>query len=217
MAVRIILADDHKILREGLRLILARHPEIEVIAEANTGREALEQTAKLHPDVIVMDIAMPDLNGIEATRQILKDNPNTKVIALSLYADRSYVLGMLEAGASAYVLKANAGDELLRAIQAVIHGRKYLSAEITDRVVDSYTQRAFPSGQDIHTKLGTREREVLQLLAEGHSSKNIADLLHISIRTAETHRRNIMNKLGLHNMADLIKYAIRHGLTSLDD
>jgi DNA-binding NarL/FixJ family response regulator len=216
MSIRVILADDHKILCEGLRLILSRQPDIEVVAEANTGREVLELVRKQEPDVVVMDIAMPDMNGIEATRQLVKDYPKIKVIGLSLYADRSYVLGMLEAGASAYILKANAAEDLIRAIESAMNGRKYLCPEITDRVVDSYTQRMFPSEEVIHTKLGAREREVLQLLAEGHSSKEIADSLHISARTAETHRRNIMNKLGLHNSAELIKYAIRHGLTSLE-
>ena len=216
MTVRVVLADDHAILREGLRLVLARWKDVEVVAEADDGRKAVELARKLYPDVVVMDIAMPDLNGMEATRQILADNPNVEVIALSAYVDRRYVMGMLDAGATAYVLKANAGDELIRAIEAVLAGKRYLTPEAADTVVDSYTRRPLPTQQLALTELRPREREVLQLLAEGHSSPSIARALHISVRTVEAHRRNIMHRLDLHSIAELTKYAVREGLTELE-
>ena len=216
MTVRVVLADDHAILREGLRLVLARREDLEVVAEADDGREAVELVRELRPDVVVMNIAMADLSGMEATRQILAHNPDVKVIALSAYADRRYVLGMLDAGAKAYVLKANAGDELIRAIEAALAGKRYLTPEAADTVVDSYTRRLFPTDDSAATELGPREREVLQLLAEGHNSPSIARALHISVRTVEAHRRNIMRRLDLHSIAELTKYAVREGLTELE-
>lgn len=216
MSIRILLAEDHAIVREGLRWILQRQQDMEVVAEAENGRQAVELARRVRPDVVVMDIAMPELNGMEATRQVLADNPDAKVIALSAYADRRYVLGMLDAGAKAYVLKSNAGDELVRAIQAVHAGKRYLTPEVADTVVDSYTRRLLPADDRAATELSPREREVLQLLAEGHSSPQIARKLHISNRTVEAHRRNIMRTLDLHSIADLTKYAVREGLTELD-
>lgn len=218
MSIRVILADDHQIVREGLRLILKRHEDIDVVAEANNGREAIDLARKLHPEIVVMDIAMPDLNGIDATRQVLRDDSHVRVIALSAYADRRYVLGMLDAGASGYVLKANAGKELIGAIRSAMQGGRYLTPEVAEMVVDGHTVSAgqAPPAKPPESLLSPREREVLQLLAEGKSSKEIAASLYIATRTAETHRRNIVKKLGLHSIAELTKYAIREGLTPLD-
>ena len=216
MSIRVLLADDHSMMREGLRFILERAADVEVVGEAENGRTVLEMADRLKPDVVVMDIGMADLNGVEATRRLRAGHPKIKVIGLSMYSDKRYVLGMLEAGASGYVFKGAAGTELVRAIEAAGRGRKYLSSQITDVVVDSYVERQFPAGNTAYSALGNREREVLQLLAEGKTSKEIASRLNISPATVETHRRNIMKKLDIHSIAELTKYAIREGLTDLD-
>jgi two-component system NarL family response regulator len=216
MSIRILLADDHQIMRDGLRAILAAEPGFQIVGEAENGRDAAAIARTLVPDVVIMDIGMPDLNGVEATRQIKADNPVVKVIALSMYADRGYVLGILEAGASGYVLKTGAYDELQRAVKAVIQGKTYLSPDVTQMVVDAQVRGPAQDGASPQTRLGPREREIVQLLAEGHTSPEIARRMHISTRTVETHRRNIMKKLDLHSVAELTKYAIREGLTSLD-
>jgi len=216
MNIRVILADDHQIMREGIRLILDRATGIEVLGEAENGHAAVELVGRLLPDVVIMDVAMPDLNGIEATRQIKADNPQVKVIGLSAYADRSYVLGLLDTGADGYVLKSAAGDELVHAIRAVMTNRKYLSSEIAGIVVDSFVRREALSDTAASHLLGNKEREILQLLAEGKSSKEIAAIQCISAATVDTHRKNIMHKLNLHTVAELTKYAIREGLTSLE-
>lgn len=216
MTIRVILADDHEIVREGLRMVLDRHDDIDVAAEAHNGRQAVDMARTLAPDIVVMDIAMDGLNGIDATQQILRDNATAKVIALSAYADRRYVLGMLDAGASGYVLKANAGHELVAAIRSVMQGNKYLAPEVTNLVVDGQRHNPTAVAAPGNAAISMREREVLQLLAEGKSSKEIAASLYISARTAETHRRNIARKLNLHSVAELTKYAIREGLTRLE-
>jgi len=216
MSIRILLADDHRIMRDGLRAILASEENFEIVGEAENGREAARLARALVPDVVIMDIGMPDLNGVEATRQIKADNPGVKVIALSMYADRGYVLGMLEAGAAGYVLKTGAYDEVHRAVTAVSQGKNYLSPDITQMVVDAQVRVPSKHGPSAQMELGPREREIVQLLAEGHTSPEIAKRLHISTRTVETHRRNIMKKLDLHSVADITKYAIREGLTSLE-
>jgi two-component system, NarL family, response regulator NreC len=216
MTIRVVLADDHRMMRDGLRLILGQAPQIMVVGEAENGRQAVELAAAQRPHLVVMDIGMQDLNGIEATRQIRTSNPAIQVIGLSMYTDKRYVLGMLEAGAAGYVLKSAAGVELVRAIEAVYAGRHYLSPEIAGVVVGSYVGRQFPTDHSVFAKLGEREREVLQLLAEGFSSKEAAARLKISAATVETHRRNIMRKLDLHSVVELTKYAIREGLVDLD-
>ncbi len=216
MSIRVLLADDHTIVREGLRWILKQSQDIEIVAEADNGRDAIKLAHQLLPDVVLMDIAMADLNGMEAARQILADNPTVKIVALSAYDDRRYVMGMLDAGATAYVLKANAGDELLQAVQAVLDGKTYLTPEVADKAVDNYTHRPLTKADRERMELGPREREVLQLVAEGNSSAQVAARLKISIRTVDAHRRNIMRKLDLHSVADLTKYAVRQGLTRLD-
>ena len=216
MSTRILLADDHRMMRDGLRTILEAEPGLEVVGEAVNGRTAVELARELMPDVVVMDIAMSDMNGIEATRRIVADNPEVKIVALSTYADRRYVLEMLDAGASGYVVKAAACEELVQAISIVARGKSYLSPEITGIVVDGYVGRQFAGPGAPGAALGAREREVLQLVAEGNSSREIAASLKISLKTVEAHRRNIMEKLGLHTVAELTKYAIREGLTSLE-
>ena len=215
MSIRVLLVDDHTIMREGLRLLLEKMPEVEVVAEADDGFQAINLAKSLVPDVVVMDVGMPELNGVEATSVILADNPDIKVIALSVYSDRQYILGMLKAGASGYVLKAAAGEELFRAIEAVTKNKKYISTQVADVVIDGYIGKTSTPGKSVRTELGSRERQVLQLLSEGMSSPNIANRLNIAIKTVETHRRNIMKKLNIHSVAKLTKYAIREGLTEL--
>jgi two-component system response regulator NreC len=216
MSVRIILADDHKIMREGLRALLAKQKEIEVIAEADSGRGVIELCSQLHPDVVVIDISMPDLNGIDAARQITREAPDIKVIALSMHSDKKYVKEMLAAGASGYLLKDAAFEELGMAIATVLKNKTYLSPQITDTVVKDYVNENVPRDSIASTALSPREREVLQLIAEGKSTRDIAAKLYVSVKTIETHRKQIMAKLGLNSIAEITKYAIREGLTSVE-
>ena len=216
MTIKILLADDHRIMRDGLCALLKNEPDIEVVAEGDNGREAVEMSRKLKPNVVVMDMSMPGLNGVEATRQILALNDNVKVLVLSMHADKRFVIGALSAGASGYVLKDCAFEELVRAIHTVAVNQTYLSPSIADIVVESY-KRSQPSPNQSFPVLTPREREVLQLLTEGVSVKKIASLLRVSAKTIETHRQHIMEKLNTHSVAELTKYAIREGLTSLDN
>jgi two-component system NarL family response regulator len=216
MAIRVLLVDDHELMREGLRAILARERELEVVGEAAGGREAVALAAALRPDVVIMDVAMKDMNGIEATRQIRAGRHAARVVALSSHADRRYVAAILEAGASGYVLKANAYDELLRAVHAVAKGKGYVCADVASGVIEAAARSGAAPGS-VFARLGPREREVLQLLAEGLSSPQIARRLHVATTTVESHRRNLMGKLGLHSVAELTKYAVREGLTSLEE
>lgn len=216
MSIRVLLADDHQMLRDALRSMLESEGRLQVVGEAGDGRKAVSMARTLAPDIVVMDITMPDLNGVDATHQIKAENPAVKVIALSRHSDRRYVLRMLEAGASGYVLKAAAYDELRRAIQVVSEGKSYLSPDITGIVVDAHVRPPRDADASVDAALGPREREIVQLLAEGYTSPEIGKRLHISARTVETHRRNIMKKLGLHSVAELTKYAVREGLTPLD-
>ncbi|MFO0752330.1 MAG: response regulator transcription factor [Thermodesulfovibrionales bacterium] len=214
MSLKVLLADDHKIVRDGLRTLLQKNSDIEVIAEAEDGREAVQLVRKMAPEIVVMDIAMPDLNGIEAARQIMAEQPGIKVIALSMHSDKRFVMEMLKAGASAYLLKDCAFEELVLAIRAVMENKTYLSPGIAGVVVEDFihSRKEEPS---VFSVLTDREREVLQLLAEGETTKEIASHLRVSIKTIETHRNRIMDKLGIHTIAELTKYAIREGLTSL--
>lgn len=216
MPTRVILADDHRILREGLRSLVSGLPGVEVVAEAEDGRTTVELTRKLSPHVVVMDVGMPDLNGIEATRQIVDITPQVKVIALSMHSDARYVSAMLQAGASGYLLKDSAFEELARALQTVTANRTYLSPGISHTLVEDYVRHLATGTLAEKPALSPREKEVLQLLAEGSSTKQIADRLGISPKTADTHRQQIMNKLGLRSVAELTKYAVREGLTSLE-
>jgi DNA-binding NarL/FixJ family response regulator len=214
--MRVVLADDHKMMRDGLRAVLEK-AGVEVVGEAATGREAIAVAQRTNPDVVVIDIAMPELNGIDATRRLRAESPSIKVVALSMNSDRRYVLAMLEAGAAGYLLKNSASEELLAALNAVQRGQTYLSPVIASYVVDR-AMRSEPSasGRSPERPLSAREREVLQLIAEGKSSKEVASALQIAVPTVETHRRQIMNKLNLRTVAELTKYAIREGLTSAD-
>ncbi len=216
MSIRVLLIDDHKMMREGLRAMLAEEPEIDIVGEAAEGRTGLDLVGTLSPDVVVMDIGMPDLNGIEATRRIRNEYPNVKVVALSTHADKHYVHYMLKAGASAYVLKMSAFNELVQAVRAARFGQTFLSPEIAGAVIARAMQTPKQAEVSVYSSLTSREREVLQLVAEGRASTEIATEMHISIKTVETHRRNLAHKLGLRGTAELTKYAIREGLTSLD-
>ncbi len=217
MSIRVILADDHKIIRDGLRALIESEPDMELLADADNGRTAVELARKLKPTVVVMDIGMPDLNGMDATRQIQAEAPCVKVIALSMHADKRYVAGMLSAGASGYLLKDCAFEELSNAIRAVAANKTYLSPGISGVVVSDYVQRLKGDAPALRPGLTPREREVLQLVAEGKSTKEIAALLHVSQKTIETHRQRVMDKVGVRSVAELTKFAIREGLTSLED
>lgn len=215
MSLRVLLVDDHQLVREGLRRILEATSDIQVVGEAEDGRAALAAVAEHRPDVVVMDVGMHGLNGIEATQRLRQAHPSVKVVALSAHADKRYVRNMVRAGAAAYVLKESASDDLLRAVRAAAHGEHYLSPRVTGAVLESWTTPA-TEASSVHELLGAREREVLRLLAEGRTSKEIGRTLELSIKTVETHRRNINHKLGLHSVAELTKYAVREGLTGLD-
>lgn len=212
MKTRIVLADDHRMFRQALRAMLESEPGVEVVGEASDGIELLQIAQQTLPDVVCIDIGMPNLNGIEATRRLLALHPAIKVIGLSAYNDRDFILDMLKAGASGYVTKNEAGDELLRALKAVRLNRKYLCPDIADVVMG-----AMINTQEVRSgtvRLGARERQVLQLVAEGMTSAQIAECIHLAPSTIEVHRRNIMRKLNLHSVAELTKYAIRNGLTN---
>ena len=216
MSIRVLIADDHKIMLAGLRSLLEKQTDFEVVGEADNGRKAVQMAQEKTPDVVVMDVSMPDLNGIEATMQIVESLPGTRVIALSMHSDKRFVMGMLRAGASGYLLKDCASQELANAIVQVAGGKKYLSPEITGVVIDDFLLGGSAEEVAAASPLSPREREVLQLIAEGWSTKQIASHLYVSIKTIETHRRQIMKKLDLHAIADLTKYAIREGLTSIE-
>lgn len=216
MNIKVLLVDDHAIIREGLRSLLDKQPEMEVIADTDDGRKARDLVDELSPDIVIMDITMHGLNGIEATRQITAEFPDVKVIALSIHSKRRYVADMLSAGATGYILKECLFDELVAAIKAVAAGGRYLSPRITDVVVSDYVKRLSASADSPFEALKAREREVLQLVAEGKSTKQIALELHVSTKTIEANRRQIMDKLNIHSIAELTKYAVREGLTTLE-
>jgi DNA-binding NarL/FixJ family response regulator len=213
--IRIVLADDHVVMRNGLKLLLERQPNFEVAGEAGNGREAVEICEKLKPDVLVLDIAMPNLNGIEAARQISAKLPHIAIVILSMHSDESYVLRALKAGARAYLLKDSAETDLINAIRAVSEGKAFFSPAISKMLVEDYIRRLEQRGvEDSYELLTTREREILQLLAEGKSNKEVAAMLNLSLYTVETHRGNILQKLNLHSVPELILYAVRKGVIS---
>jgi two-component system response regulator NreC len=215
VSIRILLVDDHGIMRSGLRALLQAESDVEVVGEAEDGRQALRMVAELSPDVVIMDLRMPDLNGIEATYLVLAAKPDAKIIALSANSDHRSVIDMLRAGAKGYVIKDAAFGQLSDAIHAVVKNRVYLSPSITDVLVSDFIQGNSSGKASVFDILSPREREIIQLIAEGNATKEIAAKLHLSIKTAETHRRNMMEKLGMESVAELTKYAIREGLASL--
>jgi len=215
MATTVLLADDHKIVRDGLRALLEQEDDMDVVGEAENGRDAVRLARDLKPNVIVMDISMPDLNGMEATRQVCRRCPQTRVMALSVHADRRFVTEMLKAGAAGYLLKDCAFEELVRGIRTVVDGNTYLSPRVADAVVEGHIRAPASDAEPTGSVLTAREREVLQLLTEGHGTKQIARRLHVSTKTIDTHRQHIMDKLDIHNVAELTKYAVREGLTTL--
>lgn len=208
----IVLADDHPIVRQGLGALLKAEPDLEVIGEASDGLEASQVTERLRPNVLVLDIHMPFLSGLEVARQVRRRSPGTRIVILSMYANETYVLEALQAGAVAYVLKEATAQELVRAVRDAAVGRRYLSPPLTERAIEAYVERARATCDDPYEKLTDREREVLQLVAQGCTSASIAELLCVGRRTVETHRANLMRKLGLRNQAELIRYAIRRGI-----
>jgi two-component system response regulator NreC len=213
--IRILLADDHTVMRRGLRLLLESQPDFNVVAEAADGREAIAQAEAVEPDVAVVDIAMPNLSGIEAAQRMNTAVPHTAVVILSMHSDEGYVLRALKAGAKGYLLKDSAEGDLIEAIRAVHQGRTFFSAEITKMLVADYVHEIRTRGaEDSYDLLTSREREILQLLAERKSNKDIATALHLSPYTVETHRRNLQEKLNLHSLAELILYAVRKGVIS---
>ncbi len=216
MSIQILLVDDHSITREGLYALLEKKPNFSVIKLAENGRAALKLAREHKPDVIVMDINMPDLNGIDATRQILAELPDVKIIALSMYSDRSYVKGMLQAGASGYLLKNCAFDELAKAIETVYNNQTYLSPKISEIVRKEFVKLMKSDDASATELLTDREREVLQMIAEGYKTKEIADRIHVSVKTVEARRRQIMEKLNIDSVAGLTKFAIREGITSVE-
>jgi len=214
-AIRILLADDHNIMRRGLRLLLERQAGFEVVAEAADGREAAERAEATRPDIVVLDIAMPNMSGIEAAQQIRTSLPQVAIVILSMHSDESYVLRALKAGAKGYLLKDSAESDLIDAIKAVSEGKAFFSPEISKILVEDYVRDMRKRGaEDSYELLTSREREILHLLAEGKSNKDIATLLDLSLYTVETHRRNLQDKLNLHSLAELILYAVRKGVIS---
>jgi len=216
MSIKIVIADDHSIMREGLRLLIEKEGDMEVIGEAENGRRAVEMAASLKPDIIVMDVSMPDLNGIEATRQIVGKIEGVKVIALSMHSGREFVMDMLQAGVSGYILKESCPEELARALRLVASGKTCLDPEITNLAIDTAVHPQADREHPVVEELTRREREVLQLMAEGKTTKQIAGQLFVSTKTVDTHRRQMMKKINVDNLAELTKYAIRMGLISLD-
>jgi DNA-binding NarL/FixJ family response regulator len=212
MDTKVLLADDHAILREGIRMVLDAQPGITVVGEAEDGRQALEMVESLQPDVVVMDIAMPNMNGAEATRQIRRRFPRTRVVILTMHENQQYLMQIVSAGATACVLKRSAGTELVTAVKAAARGESYFSPTMASMMLDVYRKRLVEEGSDELALLTEREREVLQLVAEGKTSQEIADQLFVSIKTVQTHRMHIMEKLDAHDRTDLVRHAIRLGI-----
>jgi len=217
MGISILVVDDHALVREAFSALLEKEPNLKVIAEAQDGREAVQLARKLRPSMVIMDIAMPGMNGIDAIQEIVARAPAVKVLALSMYSDRRFVAGVLNAGASGYLLKECASEEVIRAIHVVEAGEVYLCPQIARIVVETYV-RQLSAGTDslICSVLSPKERQTLQLIAEGKTTKEIASILSVSVKTVESHRLRTMNKLNIHSVAELTRYALREGLTSLD-
>jgi len=218
--IKVLVADDHTIVRQGLLALLNEQPDIEVVAEAEDGRDALKKCEKLAPDIVILDVGMPRLNGLEAARQIKKQNQAVKILMLTMHSDEEYIFETLRSGASGYLLKDAAATELITAIHSIYSGQSYLSPSVSHRVIENYIRRSEPPASDdsgSHKLLTEREREVLQLVAEGKTNREIADILNISIKTVDNHRTNLMNKLDIHDRAGLVRYAIRKGIITLTE
>jgi two-component system response regulator NreC len=215
--IRVLIADDHGIVRAGIRSLLEGQPDIEVTGEASSGREAIEQAIRLQPNVVLMDIAMGDLSGLEATQEIRERDPTVNVLALTMHDREEYFFAMLKAGALGYVLKESEPDELLAAIRAVHTGEAFLSPSVTKAVLEDYLTQRPDQAQSRYDRLTLREKEVFRLAVEGKTTREMSDILHLSVKTLEKHRANMMRKLGLQNLSELIKYAIRHGLIEMDE
>jgi len=217
LAITVFLADDHAVVRDGLRVLLEAQPDISVTGDAANGRETVRLVAQLCPDVVIMDIAMPDLNGIEATQQICEVCPSAQVIILSMHSTTEHIFRALQAGARGYLLKESAGIEVVNAVRAVHAGHRYLSPKISDWLIDDYIrQRRAVEGKGPLARLSPREREVLQLVVEGKSNAEIANILSLSLKTVETYRSRLMRKLGISDLPSLVKFAVQHGLTPLE-
>ncbi len=217
MSIRVVIADDHAVVRDGLRLLLDSQPDIEVVGEACDGREAVQQVAALRPDVVVMDLAMPGLNGIEATRRVVAEFPETQVVALSMYSTAQHMFHALDAGALGYLRKESAGAEVAKAIRAVMAGQRYLSQKAMDTLVEEgLRQRRSTAAVSPLERLSPREREILQLVVEGKPSSEIGEALQLSPKTVDTYRSRLMSKLGVDDLPGLVKFAIMHGLTPLE-
>jgi DNA-binding NarL/FixJ family response regulator len=211
--IRVLLADDHKLIRAGLRLVVEQHPEFSVVGEADDGMQAVALAQTLKPEIAVLDIGMPNLNGIEASRQICETQPDTRVVILSMHSDEAYLLRALKAGAKGYLLKDSAEADLAKAIQAVAEGKSFFSPAVSKILLEDYLRKLQRKGvEDSYDLLSPREREILQLVAEGKSSKEIANLLDLSVYTVDTHRANVMEKLNLRGVPELILYAVRKGI-----
>ncbi|MDD5191252.1 MAG: response regulator transcription factor [Dehalococcoidales bacterium] len=212
--IKILVVDDHAVLRDGIRALLSLHDDIQIVGEASEGKEAIEKVRELEPDVVIMDIAMPGMDGLEATRRIRKKNKDVKVLVLSQYDNREYILSCIKAGTSGYIPKRALGSELVTAIRAVQKGDSFLYPSASTALIEEYLQR--PGGRDPYETLTAREREILKLIADGRTSREIADMLFLSLKTVLGHRSKIMEKLSLHNRTELIKYAMRKGLVTAD-
>jgi len=213
--IRVILADDHAILREGIKSLLAKRDNIEIVAEATNGREAMNRVAQFRPDVVVLDISMPLMDGLEATRQIKKESPDTKILILTMHEDEEYFFQLLRAGASGYVTKRSAGRELISAIEAAAKGDSFFCPTMAKHLLSDYLRLGKNSDQIEQQELTPREREVVKLIAEGHTNQQIAELLHRSVKTIESHRANILRKLDIHDSIELVKYAVRKKLIEI--
>ncbi len=210
--IKIVLADDHQVVRKGLKALLSTEPDFNIVGEAGDGLETLRLVEDLHPDILVLDLMMAGINGLEVTRQLNKKVPQVGIVILSMHSNEAYVLEALRCGAKAYILKESPPEELVRAVREVFAGRRYLSSPLSERAIEAYTQRTEVKPMDPYDQLTTREREIMQLTAQGQTNAEIASRLFISPRTVETHRTNLMRKLDLHNHAQLIQFAIQHGI-----